>query len=344
MSAPVFVRLGLATPLGLTAPTTLHALAAGITCFRDTAVHGRDAEPLRAALLAALDPSSTRSERILFFAQRALRECLEGVPSGAFARIPAFVALPEPGRGGPLTLLDISRSLGRATPPGVPLDWSAPPITAGRAGVFQALDAARAAIAQRSAEAALIAGLDSYCDRASLVQLDDSVRILGDDNPDGLIPGEGAGVVLLADAGAARRAGLLPLATLEASALGRDAEPFEKRNGARARGLTAVLRRLSKAAPARVDAVFSCQTGEGLWARELSIAHLRNVEIMPEPQKRYLLAGSLGDVGAAGGAIQLAYLVHLAGRRKLGLRKLDRAIVYGAADGGDVGACVVSVR
>jgi 3-oxoacyl-[acyl-carrier-protein] synthase-1 len=93
-----------------------------------------------------------------------------------------------------------------------------------------------------------------------------------------------------------------------------------------------------------VDAVFSCQTGEGIWARELSIAHLRNVEIMPEPQKRYLLAGSMGDAGAAGGAIQVAYLVHLAGRRKPGRRKLDRAIVYGAADGGDVGACVVSVR
>ncbi len=131
---------------------------------------------------------------------------------------------------------------------------------------------------------------------------------------------------------------------MDAVALSRDAEKFGVRKPAHARGLTAAFRKLSKMAPTRVDAVFSCQPGEGLWARELTIAHLRNPSIMPEPQKRYLLAVSLGDVGAAGGAISVAHLIHVAGRKKPGRRKLERAIVYGASDGGEVGSCVVSVR
>jgi 3-oxoacyl-[acyl-carrier-protein] synthase I len=342
MSGPVFARIGLCTPLGLTAQATQHAIAAGIACFRDTTVIGRHGEPIRAASLTALEPTSTRSERILFFAARALRECLDGVLPGAFASIPAFIALPEPGRGAPLAPLDVRRTIARAAPPGLPLDWSAPPIAAGRAGFFQALDAARTAIAQRSAEAVLVAGVDSYCDPVSLEQLDDRLRILGEDNPDGLIPGEGAGVVLLASGSAARRAGLAALGTLETSALGRDAEPFEERTGAHARGLTAVLRQLRSTSAVRVDAVLSCQTSEGLWARELSIAHMRNAAVMPEPQRRVMLAASLGDTGAAAGPIQIGMLLHLHPRSWRKKRPLERAILYGAADGGDVGACIVA--
>lgn len=344
MSAPVFVRVGLCTPLGLSARATQCAMSAGITCFRETPLIAYGGDPVRAARLTALDPASSRLDRMLFFGARALRECLAGVPASSFVSLPVFVALPESDRGAQFTAAGVARALAHAAPPGVSLDGSPPAHPAGRAGFFHALEAARAAITQRVSEAALVVGLDSYCDEASLVQLDEGRRILGDDNPDGLIPGEGAGAVLLADPAWARRAGLPALAALLACAHGRDTDPFERRTGAHARGLTATLRALSRAAPARVDAVFSCQTGEGLWARELSIAHIRNVEIMPEPQKRYLIAETLGDVGAASGAIQTAYFVHLAGRRKAGRRKLERAIVYGAADSGEVGACVVSVR
>ena len=80
----------------------------------------------------------------------------------------------------------------------------------------------------------------------------------------------------------------------EVITLGRDEEPFVKRSGAHARGLTEVFRKLRSAnTGGRADAIFSCQTGEGVWARELSIAYMRNAALMPEPKVKYLLAENL---------------------------------------------------
>jgi 3-oxoacyl-[acyl-carrier-protein] synthase-1 len=281
---------------------------------------------------------------MIFFAERALRGCLADLPKNAFSNLPVFLALPEPSRGAPLVIGQLADAVVLAIRDVVPSSKVAGTYEIGRAAFFQALGAAAAAIAQQTAEAAIIVGMDSYCDKASLEQLGNANRILGDSNPDGLIPGEGAGAVLVTTAVAARRAGLEPLASLETYAFARDAEPFEERTGAHAHALTTVLRQLHGAQPSapRVDAVFSCQTQEGLWARELSIAHLRNPPLMPEPQRRRMLADTLGDTGAAAGPIQLGMLVHLSPRGWRRNRKLDRAILYGAADCGDVGACIVA--
>ncbi|HRI63893.1 MAG TPA: hypothetical protein PK156_06635, partial [Polyangium sp.] len=339
MSAPVFVRVGASTPLGLTSGVTVRAMAAGMARFRDTEVMGRDGEPIRASFYPELDANATREERILFFARRAVTECLEGLSTNGFGTVPVLVVLPEADRGAPLQAYDVVRQLERLTDPReLTLDWSRRPLQTGRAGFFQALDQARVMLTEQKARAVVVVGADSYCDRVSLERLEDENRALSAENPDGLIPGEGAGCVLLAEGITARSARIPALARLEGVALSRDDEPVHKRTGAHARGLSAVFRKLREGnTGGRTDAIFSCQTGEGVWGRELSIAYMRNAALMPEPKLVYLVAENLGDMGASGGPIQVGLFLHLqatAYRRK---RKLERAVMFGAADGGDVG-------
>ena len=345
MSAPVFVRVGASTPLGLTAGVTVRAVAAGMARFRDTDVMGRDGEPIRASIFPGIDPNAPREQRILYFAERALRESLDGLPQNVFGKVPVLVVLPEADRGSALQSYEIVRSLERsAAPLGLSLDWSRRPLLAGRAGFFQALDAARVMIAEQQAQAVVILGADSYCDRASLEQLEEENRALSAENPDGLIPGEGAGCVVLAEAIAARSARIPALATLEGVALGRDAEPVGKRTGAHARGISEVFRNLRLAnTGGRMDAIFSCQTGEGVWGRELSIAYMRNAALMPEPKVKYLLAENLGDMGAAAGPIQVGVFLQLQTTSFRRHRKMERAILVGAGDGGEVGGAIVGV-
>lgn len=345
VSAPVLVSVGLCTPLGYTTRATQCAIAAGLSCFKDTEVKDRQGEPARAAWLENLNADASRDERIAYFGTRAMHQCLAEVELGQFEDLPVFVALPEEGSGGSFSPDVVKSALQRETPSGANLDWSPQTYSGGRAGFFQALDAAVTEINRKSKSAALVGGCDSLCDRESLDALVRKRRILGADSFDGLIPGEGAGFLLLMEAGAARKSQLQQLALIENCALGRDAEPFTARSPWHAVGLTQLFNQLRLADPnaPRVDAFFSCQTGESFWAKELSLASMRNPSLMPEPQRELLLAENLGDVGAAAGAIQVAMVLHIHSRGQSLNRKLERALVYGAADGGDVGGCIISV-
>ncbi len=344
MSQAVVAKLGVCTPLGLTTRATQCAIAAGLACFSETRVIGGDGEPIKAAWLRAPDAGATRLERVLFFAERALRECLEGVDATAFSRIPVLLALPERDQGGPLVAGDVAIGLARTAPGEPSLDWSARAFAAGRAGYFIALETALGWIAQGTASAVLIGGADSYCDEASLRQRDEAGRNASDDNFDGLIPGEGAGFTLIAEAAAARRAQLHALAAVETCQIADDV-PFAARVPALAPGLTELFHKLARArsSAARVDAIFSCQSGEGLWARELSVAQVRNVSLVPEPQRRFVIAEALGDVGAAAAPIQVARLVNFRGDDRARTFHIDRAVLYGAADGGTTGGCILSL-
>lgn len=353
MSGLVVSRFGVATPLGLSTAATQAAVAAGLSWFRETEVIGRGNEPIRAAWLrslgapgpgagdAALPPNIPRVERILFFARRAVAECIAGLDD-VVRSLPVFFALAEADHGAPLLATDVSYHLGQTTPK-PRLDFSARAVLGGRAGFLLALDAARAAIHEQRTEAAIVAGFDSYCDRESLDLLGTANRTLGPENPDGLIPGEGAGALLLSTAAFAARARLPALLRLGAIAAADDARPFKKRNAMQGHALNQVFRQLRTADPGRADALFSCQTGESFWARELASVSLRNGPLMPEPRREYLLSRSLGDTGAASCPIQLAVLVHLHSRVWRRGQKLERALVYGASDAGKVAACVVSV-
>ncbi len=342
MSAPVFVKLGLATPLGLGTRATQCAIAAGLTGFALTEVTDLTGDPVRACRLSQLDPTMTREERMLHLGQRALAECLADVDPRRGAPIAAYLALPEQGAA-PLDEARIVRGLRAVPDAALPLDWSARPIRAGRAGVFLALEAAAAALASGRAALALVGGVDSQCDDASLQHLAAEGRTLGKTNPDGLIPGEGAGFALLARVDATSGLGA-PRGHLVACSTARDALPFRQRSSVKAVGLTTLFRQLrhAHADQPRPQHLFSCQPGEGFWARELASAYLRNAALMPEPFRKSTIAASLGDAGAGAGIVQIAMAFDLFATSWRTGRAVDRAIVYGAADLGQSGGCIVA--
>jgi len=88
----------------------------------------------------------------------------------------------------------------------------------------------------------------------------------------------------------------------------------------------------------RVDAVFACQPGEAFWPTEFSRAYLRNAALMPEPLQVRTVGECLGDAGAGAGPVMLGAALYRRGRRA---QDGSRTLVYGCADGGKVGACVV---
>src|SRR5262249_8598865 len=157
----------------------------------------------------------------------------------ARASVTCFLALPEEDAR-PFDEARVLRGLREAADAALPLDGSARPLRTGRAGVFAALEAAAGVLAGGRAPLALVGGVDSNCDKASLKHFAAEGRTLGKGNPDGLIPGEGAGFVLLARADAAGGFGA-PLGRLIACATAQDALPFGKRNPMKAVGLTALF-------------------------------------------------------------------------------------------------------
>jgi 3-oxoacyl-[acyl-carrier-protein] synthase I len=341
MSAPVFVRLGLSTPLGLRARASQCAVAAGLTAFSETEVLDVAGHPVRAAFLRSLDPGLAREERMLFFGERAIAECLSGIDPRGRTAIPCYVALPEPDSR-PFDEARVMRGLASAAGGDLPLDWSARPIREGRAGVFAALSAAAAVIASGRAALALVGGVDSSCDRGSLEHLAKAERNLGKVNPDGLIPGEGAGFVLLARGGTSGFGA--PLGRLVACATARDALPFGERNPMKAVGLTALFKQLraANAGQPRPQHLYSCQTGESFWARELNNAYLRNAEVMPEPFRTSIIAATLGDAGAASAVVQMGIGSHAFATAHRSGTPVDKALIYGSSDGISAGGCIVA--
>jgi 3-oxoacyl-[acyl-carrier-protein] synthase-1 len=266
--------------------------------------------------------------------QTALAAPVEAMRALHLREAPLFLGLPEAMTGGEIREQAIAGALRSAAAPQV--DLSSPRFfRAGRAACFQAIAAAVEALhAHPRPPAAVVGAIDSLCDPASLAWLADRGRVLGGANADGLLPGEGAAVLLLARPGVSS-----PLLAIEGGALATDPRPFNGDAPSLADGLTQAFRAL-RLDPAtggrRVDRVLAAQPGESFWATELSRAYLRNAALMPEPFTVEVAADSFGDAGAAAGALLISAFALRA--RGGGPR---RALAYGCSDTGQVGACVV---
>lgn len=334
------------TPVGLTARTTAAEIASETIRFAETEVLDRRGDPVRASRLTLMDPGETRSQRMTALASTALHGLLEQVKALRLSRAPLFLGMPEPGGGGAVDEEGIAGALRRlGSRLQVKLEVSAK--AEGRASFFAALAAATREIEARRTDVALVGGVDSLCDPETLEHLSRAGRTLGQSR-DGIIPGEGAALLLLGDGAVERAAADAGAAAVRgamlACALAREPASFQSGQPCLGDGLSEAFRALRRdpdAGGRRAAAVFSGQTGETFWAHERARAYLRNVALMPEPYLEYLVAENLGDVGAAAGAIQAAYALH---RLHPGRLERPRALVYACSDSGHVGACVLEAR
>jgi len=342
MSGARVVGVGLCTPIGTTTHLTLASLRAGLVRFAETQVEDDLGEPVRASRLSLLDVAATRTERMSALARQALvgvKPVLERLPPRG--RVPVYLGLPEQGLGAAverkaLEAAILAEGAGRLELVTVH--------EGGRAAFFEALaTATRDLQSGRAGALALVGAVDSYGDAASLEALSKARLNLGRQNPDGRIPGEAAGFVALTRPGASKSLGLEEAGVVLGTALAIDSRPFARMEPGLADGLTEVLRSVRSdgvMGGRRVDGVLACQPGETWWGTEFSRAYLRNAGLMPEPLRVHLSGEGLGDAGAGAGPVMVGVALHRARWREPAAR---RTLIYGSADGGRVGACVVEM-
>ncbi len=340
MSNAEVVAVGLCTPVGTSTHMTLASLRSGLVRFAETEVLDAVAEPVRASRLSLLDVSCSRTQRMVALARQALVEVESLLASFRRGRVPVYLGLPEGGLGAAVeqdslvSALESGAGGGRLHVTKVH--------ASGRAAFFEALASAWQDLrAGREGSVALVGAVDSLVDGASLEALVAARMNLGRRNPDGRIPGEAAGFVVLARPGVSKALKRESEGVVLGTALATEPKPFVGQGPCLAEGLTDVLytlRRDAVAGTRRVDTVLACQPGDSFWSTEFSRAYLRNTALMPEPLRVHVVGEGLGDAGAGAGPVMLGVALHRARWLRSGAL---RSLVYGSADGGRVGACVV---
>ena len=348
MTSPLYVLgCGLCSPLGLERSSTLLELAAGADVFAETEVLDARGQPLRASRLELLPASASRSERMARLAAEAIEEPLGLAQQLGLPSLPIMLALPEDEGGASWSLEPIWAALEqRAATAGITIELlteaSAIPDgtrRSGAAGVFQLMTLAESMLAA-GRDYLVIGAVDSRCDPTSLTELARARRLI-DGGTEGYMPGEGAGFLCLS-----RRSSVLQSLAIVAHTHDLEPRSFAQREPSDALGLTRALRRLRLGPPElhRVARALSCQWDAGYWGREFVSAYLRNAELFPEPLRVDLVSEQLGNPGAAGPVLQLARGLELARREAELTQQSARVLVYGCAETGPLGACVVEAR
>jgi 3-oxoacyl-[acyl-carrier-protein] synthase I len=240
-----------------------------------------------------------------------------------------FTGLPQLEPAESPWLANFHRLLGQLS--GVPLDLATSgAIPTGRAAALMAIEAGIKALEQGQAQSAIVGGVDTFLDLKLLAQLDAEGRILGPHVMDGFIPGEGAAfLVLKPQALAARDAGP-PILALAASSM---PDPGHRYGTAPAKGeglarTIELLRANLASPPPPVNTTFAGFNGENFDAKLWGVARLRHNDFFTPSMSMQHPASSIGDTGAACGAIMSSLAA-------IALARGDRsgpALVWAASD------------
>lgn len=338
---------GCITPIGLGLAETAAAARARVARLREIAMCDRRGEafvagsvpddglpPLAPALAeAAMQPRATRMLRL---AHAALAEALAALPDDA-APVPLLLGLPEHHALQPIAPTDFLRHL--ALQSGAPLDLArSVAVGRGRAAGLMALRQAAVRLAAGESDHVLVGGVDSLLDLFVLDTLDLEGRIRNQGNNDAFSPGEGAAFLLLGHPD--RRGGLQPLATIAGAASGFEPGHLYADAPYLGEGLAAAIGTLLAEAPppAPVACTYASFNGERYWAREFSVARIRNAAHFADTMQMEHPAECCGDLGAAHGPLLAALAAHgLAG----GYRPAP-CLIYASSDHGERAAALLT--
>ncbi|MFY0526214.1 hypothetical protein ACN28I_24790 [Archangium gephyra] len=220
------------------------------------------------------------------------------------------------------------------------LDWPRRAVHfvhAGHAGTAAALQLAQQLLTARHVERLVVLSMDSYLDETSLEWLQMHGRLKTPDRPVGLKPGESAACLLVELPQVARQRGAPVLATIEAVATG--SEKGSRMAGQPGTGeiLTQALEQVLPQTPAGGFAgdLISDLNGEEWRARAWGFVQVRLRDRLGERTRLLLPCTSLGDVGAASGAVGVCMATR-AFARKYAMG--EQALIVSSAEHGEVGA------
>lgn len=297
---------GAVTSVGLTAAQTAMAFHAGLSGIREC----MPLMPLERGVLGGRVPSAQElrqdpHEWILHLAARALRECLEGVPSDV--RVALFVGVAEPWRKHPAwtqrdpaaLIGELERRLNRR------FHASSAVRADGGASALCLLRDARRQLAEGNVEVCVVGGVDSLINLSDVRRLALAQRVAPHQTSQGVVPGEGAAFVRLeAHAGPDVRA----FATIRGVGDSKEPHPVKEDRASSGRGLEEAMRRAledSGIEESKIGLRVATLNGERYAAMEHLLTTPRFYRTRREHLPAWYPASSVGDTGAASGALAL---------------------------------------
>lgn len=185
------------------------------------------------------------------------------------------------------------------------------PPSAGRHDFLERVITAINALLQGKFQCVLVAAVDSLCFLPVLQQLMERDRLLSGANPEGIIPGEAAGAIILERERHARKRGAPIYAGIASWGRGNDPAPRSSGKPSTAQGLSMAFSQAlagggrNAAAPAHVVADLN---GERQRAIEWAMTEVRIFGDTPAgAPDLWLPAFTAGDCGAATGAVQAVF-------------------------------------
>lgn len=305
---------GIVSSVGLTAAATCAAVRAKLSNPSLTAFIDRAGKPIMAHQVQ-LDQPWRGVAKLAQMAAMAMDEALAGVPIGSRSQIALLLCVAERERPGRIDGLDsalFDELQGLAS---VQFAASSRIVSKGRVGVVSALSQACALIEQGDAQHVLVVGVDSLLTWGTLECLVEKNRLLTEDNSNGFMPGEGAGAILIG-----RPQPAVPGLTCLGLGFGVESATVDSEAPLRADGLAAAIKAALNEAGCHIDDV-ACRVtdlaGEQYYFKEATLALSRTLRQRRENLELWHPAESVGEVGAASGAMCVAVAHAAAAKRYL---------------------------
>jgi 3-oxoacyl-[acyl-carrier-protein] synthase I len=284
-------------------------------------------------------------ERLARVLAKVVPECLAGAPDVSLHKVALMLLCAQSDQSGPSEsfwpneLAALQKRHGFGDRPKL--------CRYGKAGIAQVLQEAAQALGKtQGLDHVLLVGIDSLLDAGVVETLLEQERVATRRNADGLIPAEGAGAILLT------RRSPAPTALSAASSLwiegvadANEVWQLGSDTPARALGLTQAMRAASamaKTPVAELDFHASGMTGEGWYAKEVSMALSRCMEHRKNRFEHLTIASYLGETGAASAVLTMAWLAQVMPLEDDGPGK--SALLHFASDSGQRAALVVRMR
>lgn len=298
------VAVGARTPVGLLAETTAAAIRASVARLEDYPFALENGEPATAAFDARIDLALHGPSRMHALAMSVIDEVDRklGSLSGQPIAVHVHLSVPHPRPGFEAHHAD---SIAHEITTHLRNKGANPLVRIaghGHAGAMQAMQQAAQAHAHADV-VSLILGVDSYLHPRTLMWLDRQRLLAQPSCPNGFIPGEGAGCLVLANTRVRKQAGWPCHAVVAGLGLSQEQHLRDSELGSMGIGMTeAVLAATASCDGLPVDSTYIDVNGERYRSEEWGLVVLRTPELWRSLD--YEAPSSCwGDVGAAWGPL-----------------------------------------
>lgn len=344
MTKVAAISFGARTAVGLRADTSAAAVRAGISRLQ---LHPRyvdlAGEGMRLAYDGRLDPGLPLAERMIGLATSALTEACEVLLPLGRPTLSLFVALPEPRPGYDAAIGQrVQSALVRHAQAFATVE-KVVPFPHGHAAGFMALQAAAAELAARRAELAIVGGVDSWLDPATLEWLDLTRQLDSDRNRGGFTPGEAACFTVVGPPDIGRRSQLHAQASVLGIGVAREPQPITSLEPCLGLGLCAAVEQATQGLrlpEQKISTTYCDINGVRYRSEEFMYLPLRQWGPFVDSNQYTAPADCWGDVGAASGPLLLCLSAMSAAR---GYAKGRYALAWASSLGGTRGAAAIEL-